>query len=283
VDVETEIREFLSSRRARLSPDQIGLPVEGGRRRVPGLRRTEVALRAGVSVEYYTRLERGDVGGVSDGVLEALARALDLDEAERDHLFNLVEATKTATLPRRPRTAEYQRPNVQYLLDAINAPALLRTRHRDVLSANSLGQALYSWMLSGPARPANHARFMFRDPRAQEFYVDWEPMAERAVAMLRAEAFRNPDDPALSDLVTELSAQSEPFRTFWAAHDIRFFGGSIPIRLRHHVVGELSLTFEALELVADRGLQIGVYSAEPGSPSAEKLLGLARSTAGTHN
>jgi transcriptional regulator with XRE-family HTH domain len=276
VDTKNEIREFLTSRRAKITPDQVDLPVYGDNRRVPGLRREEVALLAGVSVDYYTRLERGNMRGVSESVLEALARALQLDEAERAHLFDLARpaGTTTARTRRRP-TKQRVRPSVQHMLDAITgAPALVVNGRLDILAANPLGHALYSEMYADPVRPVNHARFIFLNPRAHHFYGDWERAANDTVAILRSEAGRDPFDRDLSDLVGELSTQSETFRTRWAAHNVRIHQTGAK-NFHHPVVGDLSLTFEMMELKADTGLTILTYTAEPGSKSEEALNLLA--------
>jgi transcriptional regulator with XRE-family HTH domain len=278
VDTRSEIREFLTSRRARITHEQAGLQWYGENRRVPGLRREEVALLAGVSVDYYTRLERGNAAGVSESVLEALVRALQLDEAERAHLFDLARAGTTARTPRRP-TKQRVRPSVQHLLDAITgAPALVQNGRLEILAANPLARALYSEMYVDPVRPVNHARFVFLDPRAHDFYRDWERAANDTVAILRSEAGRDPHDRGLSDLVGELSTQSEEFRTRWAAHNVRLHQTGAK-HVHHPVVGDLSLTFEMLELRADAGLTLLTYTAEPGSKSEEALNLLASWTA----
>ena len=279
MDTRNEIREFLTSRRARITPEQAGLPTYGGPRRVPGLRREEVALLAGVSVDYYTRLERGNLTGVSETVLEALARALQLDEAERAHLFDLARAAQTTSRTRRRPAPQRVRPSVQRMLDAMTgAPAFVRNGRMDILAANRLGYALYSELFAGPRRPANTAWFVFLDPRAPGFYLDWERVANDAVAILRSEAGRDPYDRDLSDLVGELSTQSELFRTRWAAHNVRFHDTGVK-RFHHPVVGDLSLTFETMRLVADPGLTMFVYTAEAGSKSEEALNLLASWTA----
>ena len=274
MDTRNEIREFLTSRRAKITPEQAGLRTFGGIRRVPGLRREEVALLAGVSVDYYTRLERGNASGVSESVLEALARALQLDDAERAHLFDLARAAHPTARARR-RAPRQVRPAVQRMLDAMTGvPAFVRNGRLDILAANRLGQALYSEHFDNPILPANTARFVFFDRRAVAFYVDWERVANDVVAVLRAEAGRDPYDRDLSDLVGELSTRSETFRTLWAAHDVRKHDTGVK-RFHHPVVGDLSLTFEAVELVADPGLTMFVYTAEPGSRSEEALNLLA--------
>jgi transcriptional regulator with XRE-family HTH domain len=275
VDNRNEIRQFLSSTRARIAPEQAGLPAYGGNRRVPGLRREEVALLAGVSVDYYTRLERGNLGGVSETVLDALARALHLDEAERAHLFDLARAANPTPRTRRRATQQRVRPGVQRILDAMNdAPADVRNGRRDILAANRLGYALYSEMYIDPARPANVARFVFLSPRACAFFPDWERAASDIVANLRTEAGRNPYDRGLSDLVGELSTRSQEFRTRWAAHNVRYHRTGRKY-LHHPVVGDLHLTYEVMDLPADPGLSLVVYSAEHGSASQDGLHLLA--------
>ena len=275
VDNRNEIRQFLTSRRAKITPEQAGLPAYGANRRVPGLRREEVALLAGVSVDYYTRLERGNLGGVSEAVLEALAQALQLDEAERGHLFDLARAASTTARPRRRPAQQRVRPGVQRILDAMSgAPADVRNGRRDILAANRLGYALYSELFIDPVRPANVARFVFLSPRAREFFVDWEGAANDLVANLRTEAGRNPYDRGLQDLVGELSTRSEAFRTRWAAHNVRQHQTGRK-QLHHPVVGDLELTYEVLALPADPGLSLVVYGAEPGSASQDGLKLLA--------
>ncbi|WP_341976816.1 helix-turn-helix transcriptional regulator [Microbacterium sp. LWO13-1.2] len=274
MDTRSEVREFLSTRRARLTPDQAGLPAYGGNRRVPGLRREEVSLLAGVSVDYYTRLERGDLSGVSDSVLEALARALQLDDAETAHLFDLSRAANASPIARKPRKkAQSIRPSIQRLLDAMTgAPALVRNNYFEYLGANTLGRALYAPVFTEPV--PNSARFAFLNPAAQDFYVDWEQVTQDLVAAMRGEAGRNPYDRRFSDLVGELSTRSERFRTLWAAHNVRYHRSGVK-RLRHPIVGELEIVYEAFELPADPGLHLSTYTAEPGTPSEEKLKMLA--------
>jgi transcriptional regulator with XRE-family HTH domain len=275
MDNRNEVREFLASRRARITPEQAGLPAYGSNRRVPGLRREEVALLAGVSVDYYTQMERGNLGGVSDSVLDALAGALQLDEAERSHLFNLARTAATPTRARPRGGPERVRPSVQRLLDAMTGvPAYVRTGRLDILGVNRLGSALYAPVLAGQQLPVNLARFLFLDPRAGDFYVDWVKTANDAVAILRGQAGRNPYDRRLQDLVGELSTRSEEFRVRWAAHDVRLHrtGGK---QLHHPVVGDLELTYEALGLPADPGLTMITYTAEPGTASQAGLDFLA--------
>ncbi len=222
MDSRNEIRDFLISRRARITPEQAGLPVYGGNRRVSGLRREEVAMLAGVSVDYYIRMERGNARGVSDSVLENLARALHLDEAERAHLYDLARAANNgARAPRRPARQQV-RPAVQRLLDAMTmAPVYVRNGRMDVLAANRLGRALFAPLFGSPAKPTNMARFIFLDPAAPAFYQEWDRLASDTVALLRAEAGRNPTDRGLSDLIGELSTRSDIFRIRWADHNVR--------------------------------------------------------------
>ena len=275
MNTRNEIREFLTSRRARITPEQAGLPAYGGRRRVSGLRREEVALLAGISVEYYTRLERGNARGASESVLEGIARALQLDEAERAHLIDLVRTANTTRPPRRRPTQQRVRPSVQRILDSMTGtPAFVQNGRLDILYANQLGSALFSEIFRDPVRPANAARFVFLDLHATEFYVEWERIAHDVVALLRAEAGRDPYDRGLSDLIGELSTRSEEFRVRWATHDVRFHRTGVK-RFHHPIVGDLTLAYEALELPADPGLTIFAYTAEPNSPSHDALNLLA--------
>jgi transcriptional regulator with XRE-family HTH domain len=277
VDPAKDIAEFLTSRRAKVTPEQVGLPSYGPRR-VKGLRREEVASLAGVSVEYYKRLERGSASGVSDGVLEALAGALQLDDAERAHLHDLARAVNPVA-PRRRRPAQQRlRPVVQRIVDDMGSPAIVRNSRVDYLYANRLGRALYAPVFESREQPPNSARFAFLDPAAHDFYADWERTAKDLVAHLRSEAGRNPYDKHLADLVGELSTRSPEFRTWWAAHNVRYHQTGIK-RLHHPTVGDLELSYEVMELSADTGLTVSVYSAEPGSRSAEALDLLASWTA----
>ena len=275
VDLRNEIREFLSTRRARITPEQAGLPAYGGNRRVKGLRREEVAMLAGVSVDYYVRMERGNLAGASESVLEALAGALQLDEAERTHLFALARESG-ARRTRRKRTAPASvRPAIQQVLDAMtDAPAWVRNGRHDIVAMNQLARALYSPVLADPRRPANTTRFIYLDPAAREFFVDYDRIANDAAAMLRLEAGRNPHDTALIELVGELSTQSSLFRKRWASHDVQFHRSGQK-RLRHPVVGQLDLDFESMELSSAPGLHLVVYTAAVGTPSADALKLLA--------
>ncbi len=274
MDNRNEIREFLASRRAKLTPEQAGLPDFGGVRRVPGLRREEVSLLAGMSVEYYTRVERGSLAGVSDSVLEAIARALKLNEAEREHLFNLARGAGPATRRRR-QPAQSIHPSVQRILDGMTGiPAFVQSGRLDILAINELGRALYSAAFEDPARPVNFARFAFLNPRSEELYPDWNLAADTSVAMLHTEAGRNPFDKGLTDLIGELSTRSEEFRKRWAQHNVRLHLHGTKT-FRHPVVGDLEVHFDALELPAAPGLTMIAYTAEPGSPSEDGLRLLA--------
>jgi len=276
VSVESEVREFLTSRRARVTPERAGLPKYGRQRRVAGLRREEVSLLAGISVEYYTRLERGNARGVSESVLEAVSQALQLDEAEHAHLLDLVRTANATLPPRRSSAPQRVRPSVARIVDAMTGiPACVLNGRLDILYANDLANALFSDVLRDPVRPPNLARFAFLDPRSRALWVDWEKAAWDTVAILRAEAGRNPYDRTLSDLIGQLSTRSEEFRERWAAHDVKFHRTGTK-QFHHPLVGDLSLAFESLELPADPGLTLLTYSAEPGSASEQALDELAR-------
>jgi transcriptional regulator with XRE-family HTH domain len=279
VDNRSEIRDFLATRRARLTPDQVGLPPGGGRRRVPGLRREEVAVLAGVSTEWYTRLEKGHVAGVSDDVLEAVARALRLDEAERVHLFDLARAARPGRARPARRRPTQVRPSVQWLLDSMPlAPAFVRDGRLDVVAINAMGRALHSPMYGDgvppAAMPVNFARFCFLDPQARRLYPDWEGAANVTVAVLRREAGRDPLDRGLADLVGELATRSDEFRTRWAAHHVRLHHAGVK-HFVHPVVGAVELAYHSMDLPSEPGLVLTVYNAEPGSPSEDALRLLA--------
>jgi transcriptional regulator with XRE-family HTH domain len=278
VDNRSEVREFLTTRRARLTPDQVGLPATGTRR-VPGLRRSEVAAVAGLSVEYYARLERGQIAGASAGVLDALARALQLDEAERAHLFDLARAADgiptSGRARRRTASKAASRLSLRWALEAItDGVAFVRDPRQNLLATNALGRAFYSPVVGAGGRTPNLARFQFLDPAARDFYPDWDLFAEMCVGIMRAEAGRDPHDRGLQELVGELSTRSETFRRLWADHNVRTHGAGTK-RFNHPVVGELTLAYEELAITAEPGLVLMVYTAEPGSPSADRLRLLA--------
>lgn len=273
VDNRIEIREFLMSRRAKITPAEVGLP-HGGSRRVPGLRRIEVAMLADVSVEYYSRLERGDAAGVSESILDAIAGALRLDDAERRHLLDLVRTAGTTRAPRRRTQAARVRATVQLVLDATTgAPAIVTNGRLDHLAGNALGKALFAPVLAMGGSTRNSARFTFLDPHAPLFLRDWDKAADDTVAILRAEAGRDPYNRSLSDLIGELSTRSDEFRTRWAAHDVRIHASGTK-RLHHPVVGDLDLSYESMPL-PDHGQSLLVYVAEPGSASHDALSLLA--------
>ncbi len=273
MDQRTELSDFLRSRRARLQPEEVGLTPYGGRRRVPGLRREELAQLAGVSVAYYTRLEQGRGQNVSSGVLEAIAGALRLTAAERDHLTHLVNPCVKKT--RRPARPQRVRPSVQHLIDTMdNTPAYIIGRRLDIIGWNRLACALLGDFAAMPAGQRNMAWQIFLDPATRELYTEWDRKAADIVAFLRLDAGRCPDDPKLAALVGELSVKSPEFRSLWAAHNVQDKGFGVK-ELHHPVVGPLTLSYETLVLPADQNQQLVTYHAEPGSPSAESLRILA--------
>ena len=267
------------TRRNRITPEAAGLPVYGGaNRRVPGLRREEVALLAGMSVDYYVRLERGNLGGASEAVLESLAAALQLDDAERAHLYDLAR-TSSGGRRRTPPAPGRVRPSILRVLDAMpGTPAYIRNGRFDVLGANLLGRALYSPVFESPLfaqrGPVNTARFLFLDPAARDFWPTWEKVADDSVSFLRSETGRSPHDRVLTDMIGELTTRSDEFAVRWARHDVGFHRSGVK-RLRHPVVGDLALPYEAMDLAADPGLRLNVYTPEPDSPEQQALALLA--------
>lgn len=270
-----EVREFLVSRRAKVTPQMVGLP-DVGVRRVPGLRRGEVAVLAGVSVEYYTKLERGDLRGVSDDVLDAIASALRFDEAERSHLFDLARTANAGTRARRRTAASPSiRASLRHLVDSVSdAAAVLGNQRADIVATNPLARALYDPLYLTQPEPVSYPRFIFLDPAARTFYPDWDVIADASVASLRTVAGRAPFDRSITDLVGELSTRSQEFRVRWARHDVRLHIEGIK-RMHHPVVGLVELEYNVLALPADDGLNLTVYTAAPGSESEEKLRLLA--------
>jgi transcriptional regulator with XRE-family HTH domain len=275
VDSKNDIREFLTTRRAKISPEQANLP-SYGKRRVPGLRREEVAALAGVSVDYYNRLERGNLAGVSEVILESIANALRLDEAERLHLHRLARAANPVPqAARRTTKRSALSPSIQRVLDGMSDVAtIVRNGRMDLLACSTLGRALYSPAYDEePVRP-NLARFAFLSPAARNFYPDWEGAANVSVALLRTEAGRDPHDSALTALVGELSTRSDEFRTRWATHNVRtHYSGTKTFR--HPAVGELILSYDTMDLPGDGGLSMTAYTAQPGSGSADAMKLLA--------
>jgi transcriptional regulator with XRE-family HTH domain len=274
MDRSSEIREFLRTRRARITPEQAGLSPHGGPRRVPGLRREEVAQLAGVSVDYYIRLERGRTQGVSESVLEAVARALQLDDAERAHLFDLTQPTTARTRRKRPLAPQRVHPVLYRTLDSLSVPAVVQGRRTDVLAANRLAYALYTDFEARPRRERNFARFVFLDEAARTLYADWDQVAGDCLAALRLYAGRHPDDPQLAELIGELSLHSDTFRRLWADHDVRAHASGVK-RLHHPLVGDLTLDYVALAVEDDPDQTLVIYTPEPASPSAEALSILA--------
>jgi transcriptional regulator with XRE-family HTH domain len=278
MDNRGEVREFLMSRRARLTPEDAGLAA-GSNRRVAGLRRSEVAVLADVSVEYYAKLERGSIAGASSSVLESISRALRLDDTERAHLFDLARAADgiptSGRSRKRPTAQSGARLSLQWALEAITeGVAFVRDPYQNLLATNALGRAFYSPVIGDGGRTPNLARFQFLDPASRDFYPDWNLFAEMCVGIMRAEAGRDPHDRTMQDLVGELSTRSETFRTLWGAHNVRTHGSGTK-RFHHPVAGELTLAYEELAITAEPGLVLLVYTAEPGSPSAERLHLLA--------
>ena len=283
-DNQNDLSQFLISRRAKLNLQQAGLPDFGGRRRVPGLRREEVALLAGMSAEYYKRVERGNAKGISEAVIEGISRALQLDAAEHSHLHELVRSANIGThrQSRRQTRRTQLNPSVQQTIDAMSGvPVFVQNGRLDAVATNSLGRALFSPLFESAAVPVNAARFVFLDPRAQSFYRDWESNTRQIVALLRVEAGRSPYDRQLSDLVGELSTRSDLFRTLWGAHDVREHLTGIK-SIHHPIVGDLDLTFLGLDLTSEPGLQMLVFSATPGSASQDGMQLLAN-WANTHS
>ncbi|WP_164204793.1 helix-turn-helix transcriptional regulator [[Micrococcus luteus] ATCC 49442] len=271
-----DVREFLTSRRAKISPEAVGLPA-GSNRRVAGLRRSEVATLAGVSVEYYTRLERGAISGASPEILQAISRALNLDDAERAHLFDLAHAASPIARPPKRRNSKSWNPHIslQWALDAVTAgPAFVRNGRMDLLAGNALARAFYKDVYDMPGQPPNLARFTFLDERAHDFHPDWDAAAEVVVSILRTEAGRDPHNKELHDLVGELSTRSQEFRRLWSSHDVRHHGAGAKV-FRHPVVGEMTIAYEGLEMAAEPGLTLTIYTADPGSPSEEAMRLLA--------
>ena len=277
MDNRVEVREFLTSRRAKITPEQAGLPA-AGQRRVPGLRRSEVAALAGMSVEYYAKLERGSLAGVSAGVLDAIARALQLDDAERAHLLRLAHEADGSNADPAPAAApEAVDGPAEPAMDPRrhhHGPAIVGNDRLDLLAANHLGRAMYCDLYTDPTSPPNFARFTFLDSAARRFYPDWDLAADMTVANLRTAAGKDPHDKGLHDLVGELSTRSDDFRRRWGAHNVRTHGTGVK-HFHHHIVGDLALAYESLDLRAEPDLTMTIYAAEPDSPTEDALRLLA--------
>lgn len=271
METSNDVQQFLTALRGRITPEKAGLTVFGGERRVPGLRREEVAQLTGVSTAYYTRMERGDLAGVSESVLYALIRALQLDEAESAHLFDLARA---ATAPRRQSRAKPEAnvsPLVAQLLDTMrDVPAIAMNRVTTTAGSNALGRAVFPDLFPADGTPINSARYLFLDERAKSFYVDWESSAREAVSALRLLAGQDPSDRALMALVGELATRSSDFRTWWGGHTVRMHNTGTK-RIKHPVVGEMTLSYESILIPSNSGIVIATYLAEPGTPSADAL------------
>jgi len=283
MSTKAEVSEFLRTRRERLSPDQAGL-IGGGHRRVVGLRREEVAMLAGVSTDYYAKMERGNLAGVSPDVLHAVAGALQLDDAELAHLHDLAASAATSPTSRRTRAASpVVTPSLQRFLDAVTeTPVWVRNRRMDIIATNPLGRTLLAPVLDDPSNGGNNARFTFLNPAARNFYTDWAQGADGIVATLRGYAGQNPHDKSLTDLIGELVTRSDHFRIRWAAHNVRFHRSGTK-RIHHPSVGDLTFRFEAMDLPAYPGWEMFAYTTEPGSPSEERvrLLGSLAATRST--
>jgi hypothetical protein len=273
MSTKDEVREFLISRRANITPEQAGLPRSGEERRVPGLRREEVAVLAGVSTDYYTRLERGKIRGASDSVLGAIARALQLDDVEREHLFDLARAASARVADRVPKPARTSlRASVRRVLDSMNVPAVVYNSRQDLIGSNLMGRVMFAPHFE--AEQPNMARFIFLDSRARDFYADWGLACSLTAAMLRFEVGRDPLNAELTALIGELSTRSPQFRENWAERDVHEHRTGQKT-FRHPEVGELHVTYDVLELPGEPGLSITTYSAEAGSPTADKFTSLA--------
>ncbi|AXI81035.1 helix-turn-helix transcriptional regulator [Peterkaempfera bronchialis] len=283
MSTESDIRAFLASRRAKITPQQAGLPAYGGNRRVPGLRREEVALLAGVSIDYYVRLERGHLAGASEEVLDAVANALQLDDAERAHLSDLARAAAKRPARRTKRAHGPLPDSILRVLESMtDSPAFIRNGRLDILAANPLGQALYAPLYADDApRPVNIARFQFLHPGGRDFFPDWDESLNTTVSLLRTEAGRAPHDSGLTGLIGELVTRSEDFRTAWAKHNVRLHHTGRK-SFRHPAVGVLALDFDAMELPAQPGLTLTAYTAAPGTTEHDALQLLA-SWAATEN
>jgi transcriptional regulator with XRE-family HTH domain len=280
VDHNAELKEFLRTRRARLSVDDVEIGGTAGVRRVPGLRREEVAQLAGVSVDYYSRLEQGRNLNVSDEVLDAVARALRLDDIERSYLFQIARSNPRRARRRTSARVQRVRPGVRRILDTLDgvAPAFVFGRRMDVLATNRLARALMTDFEALPPRDRNMLRYTFLDESARDLYVDWAEVARDNVAVLRLDAGRHPDDPLLAELVGELAVRSPEFRRWWADHNVRERSHGTK-RYHHPLVGNFTVDYEAVALPGDADQTMCIYTAEAGSASESALQLLASWTA----
>ncbi|WP_405742099.1 helix-turn-helix transcriptional regulator [Streptomyces sp. NBC_00028] len=274
MEFQQEIRGFLMSRRARITPEQAGLPYVAGHRRVQGLRREEVAMLAGLSVEYYTRMERGRIGGASESVLDAVAGALQLDDDERAHLYDLARNVAPGARRKRPQRTSPITASVQQVLDSMSVPAVIQNGRLDLLAANELGRALYADLFTTGGPPPNLARYVFVDPRAQAYYTDLDEAKDQVVAILRATAGRDPLDRQVTELIGELSTRSTDFSTRWARHDVRRHSRGRKV-VHHPAIGRMDLAYDDFALPGDPHVSITTYTAVPGTPSADGLTLLA--------
>lgn len=271
VSTRDEVRDFLIARRASITPEQAGI-TSFGERRVPGLRREEVAVLAGISLDYYTRLERGNIRGASEGVLGAIARALHLDDAEREYLFDLARTAPAPTGGGRAPSSSV-RASVRRVLDSMSVPAIVHNANQDIIAANPMGRALYAPMFDTDGAP-NIARFVFLDPRARDYYVDWRLARRTTAAMMRLEAGRDPLNAELTALIGELSTRSPQFREDWARQDVHQHKTGVK-SFRHPEVGVVAVMFDVFEMPGEAGLMIVTYSPPPGTGTAEKFAVLA--------
>jgi transcriptional regulator with XRE-family HTH domain len=270
---ENLIGEYLRARRELVRPEEVGVP-DLASRRVPGLRREEVALLAGVSADYYVRLEQGRDQHPSEQVIDALARALQLDEDATAHLHRLA-TTPTRRRRKTPRPEKVPAGILQLIGSWSQTPAFVQGRYMDVLAVNPLGATLMPYCVKGE----NLVRAAFLDPRVRDQYGDWEHVTEATVAGLRDLVGPDVHDPRLHELVGELSVRSERFRRLWARYEVRPKRGGTA-RIDHPLVGPLELSYEKLPIPDTDRQTLGVYHAEPGSPSAEALALLATTAAG---
>jgi transcriptional regulator with XRE-family HTH domain len=280
MDTRHEVHEFLTALRGRITPEKAGLTTFGGERRVPGLRREEVAQLAGVSTAYYTRMERGDLGGVSESVLFALANALQLNEAESEHLFDLARNATGTRRPSRVKGDTRLSPQLAQLMDAMqDVPVVALSKVGDPLGSNPLGKALFPHLFPDDGQPVNTARYLFLDPRSRTFYPDWDTVARESVSALRLLAGHDPSDRRLSALVGELATRSTEFRTWWGGHTVRTHSAGTK-RIEHPIVGDMTLSYQTLTIQSAPNVQLATYLAEIGTPSAD-ALNLLRSWAAT--